>query len=234
MQTKGIEASLIDGEKRENKSKFHGNLIKVIKPLYKTFSKKYKCEIIEREEPCIYVCRHLNMHGPLTTLKSLKFDVHPLILSVFFDKKSSEEHFRSYTFCKNGKKRDKFSVKIKFFSFIVPKIVNSIQGVPVHRNANPIKTLKSSITYLKKGESLIVYPDINYKSGYDEISDIYDGFLILSKIYKRQTGKDLKFVPLFIDENQRKIVERGDVIIYDYEKEFLSKKQEIIDKINVL
>ncbi|MBQ9782358.1 MAG: hypothetical protein IJW26_04145 [Clostridia bacterium] len=189
MQTKGLQASIIDGEKKEKKSKFYGGLIKIIKPLYKTFSKKYKCEIIEKEEPCIYVCRHLNMHGPLTTLKSFKFDVHPLILSVFFDKKSSEEHFRRYTFCKNGKRNNKFSVKIKFFSFIVPKIVKSIQGVPVHRNVNPIKTLKSSINYLKKGESLIVYPDINYKSGYDEISDIYDGFLILSKIYK---GKRVK------------------------------------------
>ncbi len=220
--------------KNEKSSNFYGNLIKIVKWLYNLFTKKYKSQVVERDEPCVYVCRHLNMHGPFTTLKSLNFDVHPLILSVFFDKKSSEKHFRKFTFSKNGKPNTKFNPLIKFYSFIVPKIIKSIQGVPVYRNSNPIKTLKEGMKYLKKGESLIVYPDVDYKSGYDKISNIYDGFLFLSVIYKKQTGKNLKFIPLFIDEKNKTIVQREEVVINDYKKEFLTKKQEIIDLINAV
>ncbi len=234
MQSEKIEEKLSQQivTVKEKKSKFYGGLVRVIKSVYRLFTKKYDCNIVERETSCVYVCRHLNMHGPLTTLKSLKFDVHPLVLNVFFDKKSSEKHFRTHTFSKNGNYNDDFSLKIKLFSFITPKIINGLQSVPVYRKSNPIKTLKSSIKYLKKGESLIVYPDIDYKAGYGEISPIYDGFLILGEIYKRQTGKDLKFVPLYIDEKNRSIVEMGDVVISDYKKEFSLKKDEIVEKIN--
>ena len=173
------------------------------------------------------------MFGPIVTLKSFDFDVHPLVLNVFFTKKSCEEHFRSITFSKNGQKNKKFSVKIKFFSFIVPKFIKSIQGVPVYRNSNPIKTLKISVDFLQKGESLIVYPDINYKANYDVVSDIYDGFLILSRLFKKRTGKELKFIPLIIDKKNKKIIEKQEVVIYDYQNEFLDKKREIIDKINL-
>lgn len=233
MQAKTSNLSSQTQTKTKSKSKFYGLLVKIIKFLCNLVTKKYECNIVEKEEPCVYVCRHLNMFGPIVTLKSFAFDVHPLILSVFFSKESTEEHFRKVTFSKNGKKNNKFSVKIKFFSYIVPKIVKSIKGVPVYRNANPIKTLKVSVDYLLKGESLIVYPDINYKAGYDEVSNIYDGFLVLSRLYKKRTGKDLKFIPLIIDKKNKKIVERQEVVIYHYNNEFLDKKLELIDKINL-
>ncbi len=233
MQAKGISDLSSQKATKIKKNKFYGVLVKSLKVLCNLFTKKYECNIVEKDEPCVYVCRHLNMFGPIVTLKSFDFDIHPLVLNVFFTKKSCEEHFRSITFSKNGQKNKKFSVKIKFFSFIVPKIIKSIQGVPVYRNYNPIKTLKISVDFLQKGESLIVYPDINYKANYDVVSDIYDGFLILSRLYKKRTGKELKFIPLIIDKKNKKIIEKQEVVIYDYQNEFLDKKREIIDKINL-
>ena len=73
--------------------------------------------------------------------------------------------------------------------------------------------------HLEKGESVIVYPDIDYTAGYEKESEIYEGFLLLGQLYKRSTGKSLRFVPLYIDDAEKSIKEFGHITIDDFRKE---------------
>ena len=52
------------------------------------------------------------------------------------------------------------------------------------------------MNYLASGESLIVYPDVNYTFDADQSSEIYSGFLFLAKLYKQRMNKDLRFIPI--------------------------------------
>ena len=212
---------------KEKSSKFWGKLARFCQNTCKLFSKKYKNEITERNEPCVYMCRHLSIVGPLTTLKGISFDVHPLVLSPFFDKEETKKHVREVVL---KTKRNGF--RVNFLGKFTPSLMKSLQAVPVYRNANPIKTFKVAMEYLEKGESLIIYPDINYKDGYEKDSDVYDGFLFLSVLYKNKTGKDLKFVPLYIDKENRVIKEREDVVILDYKKDFQKAVKQVKERIN--
>ncbi len=221
--------------KRKKRGNFHGVLANFCKFVYNLFTKKYKTKIKREENPSIYVCRHLNMKGPYTTLKTFDFDLHPMALSAFFDEKVCYNHLKDYTFSKRkGKKPKKFSLKAKVSAFFICNLIGSLKSIPVYRGDNKsIITLKKSLEVLDKGESIIVFPDIEYIADYTNISDIYDGFLYLTEMYKKRTGRTLKIIPLFIDEENREIVKRNEIIINNFKEEKEIVKLKLIEEINV-
>ena len=199
----------------------YGPFVKSIRWVARLISPRYSCDDIPGEEPVVYVCRHLNMHGPFTTLKWLPFHVHPMILHVYFDKEKTVKHMTEYTFsARYGKQPKKFSLAAHVMSWIAPPMMASLQGIPVYRNGiSSISTLKAGLKYLLQAESLIVYPDIDYTGNYSKPSDIYDGFLLLGDMYRKKTGKDLRFVPLVIDDERRCILEGNAICVSDFRHE---------------
>ncbi|MBO5927098.1 MAG: glycosyltransferase [Clostridia bacterium] len=220
--------------RNKKRGSFFGPLASFGRWLLRLFSKRYECNVIDDGNAKVYVCRHLDMHGPLTTLKWFKFDLHPMVLDKFFDKNVAYEHLKNYTFSvRNGKTPKKFSLRALCLSRFFPKLMSSLKAVPVFRShSKGITTFKKSLKYLVKGESIIVYPDVDYRGDYSSVSDIYDGFLFLSELYKKKTGETLNFVPLFIDDESRKIIKREPVLIKDFNLEFGRAKSEIILRIN--
>lgn len=219
---------------KDNFTGFYGPVIKIARFFARTFSHTFHSNIEKSDEPVVYVCRHLNMHGPYVTLKWLPFNVHPMILSVFFDRKSSIKQYSEYTFSERvGKKAKKFNLKAWIVGSVTTAAVKSIQGVPVYRNdSKAIKTFRIGLSYLKKGESLIVWPDVNYTGDYSKESEIYNGFLFLGEMYLRKTGKSLKFVPLVIDDDRHRIVAGEPVIVDNYKSEIDEATKAIKTAIN--
>lgn len=203
--------------------------------LARCLSRRYACDVAPPEKPTVFVCRHLNMHGPFTTLKWLPFHVHPMIINVFFQKESTIRHMTQYTFsARFGKKPLKFSPAAHIMGLIAPPMMSSLQAVPVYRNdSRTIATLKNSMQYLLKGESLIVFPDINYMDGYDKPSEIYNGFLYLGEMYYKKTGSKLPFVPLVIDDRQKRIVDGNHLFITDFRTERVPTAQMLKKAINI-
>ena len=220
--------------KSENQNAFFGPFAVFCRWVFRLFTKKYTSRVDVLDEPVIYVCRHLNMHGPYTTLKTISQDMHPMVINVFFDTKKAKKHLLEYTFSqKIGKKPKKHSFIAWFLSLLMCKITKSIKAIPVYRgDSNSISTFKKSMECLLKNESIIVFPDIDYQASYDTVSDIYDGFLYLSVLYKKKTGKSLKFVPLFIDEENRVVKAREFITIEDYKNEVKDAKEYLIREIN--
>ena len=197
--------------------RFYGSLASFIRFFAKLFTPKYKSRVVPPEEPTVYVCRHLNMRGPITTLVRLDFHVHPMILACFFDKAECYKQYSEFTFTeREGKKKKKRNFKAYAASRFVPRIMKSLGGIPVHRgtDADSMQTMRDSLSYLEKGESVIVYPDIEYTAGYETESEIYEGFLLLGQLYKRNTGKSLRFVPLYIDDTKKTIREYRHITVH--------------------
>ncbi len=217
------------------KKGFYGGLAGFTLKLGRKFSKKYRSFVIPyKDEPVVYVCKNLHMHGPFTMLKWIGFDIHHMTLSVFFDKKETYNHFANFTFTeKVGKKKKKFNLKAKIAAGIVPKVIKSLKSVPTYRNSNKsINTFKEAMKYLRKGEPVSVCPDMEYTAGYDKVSDIYNGFLFLGRLYKKETGKSLKFIPLIIDDERRRITEGEPVTIDDFKKDASEVSLKLIKGIN--
>lgn len=207
--------------KGQKQGQFYGPLAGVLRQLFIAFSKRYQSYVLPREEGVVYVARHLNMHGPIVTLKSLKFHIHPMIFSPFFEKETCYRQYADYTFTvRSGKKKKRFHLRAYIASRFVPSLMKSLGGIPVYRGAIDIaKTFHMAIECLKRGESVAFYPDIQYTAGQEDESEIYDGFLYLGQMYKKETGKSLKFVPLYINEEEATLREYPSVTVDFYRAE---------------
>ena len=215
---------------KKNKTKFWSARVRFSKAILTFFSKEYRCNCLPPKEPCVYVARHLDLRGPLTTIKWLDFDFHPMVFSVFFTKKDCYDQYANYTFTKRrGKKNKGFNLKAYIASRAVVPLVHGIEAVPVYRDRNAIKTFRQAFEYLLRGESVIVYPDIEYTAPSSKMSEIYDGFLYLGEYYKKKTGKSLPFIPLYINDEKLSVDECDPV----YADSFARDKAEAKEKIKL-
>ncbi len=195
---------------------FYSTLLVYSRAIARTFSHTYRCNVMPVDEGALYVCRHMNLHGAYTCLKWMKFHVHPMVLSPFFTQKECYRQFADYTFSvRAGKRKKKINLKAFLCSLFVPIAVRGVRAIPVYRDSiKCVKTFKSSLSCLEKKESILVFPDIDYTGQGKGVSEIYDGFLYLGELYKKRTGKSLKFIPLVIDDRYR-IIREGDPITVD-------------------
>ena len=216
------------------KRKFWGKYARFARRFLCFFSLRYTTELEPDGEPVVYVCRHLNMHGPFTTMKWLPFDVHPMIMHMFFDRKKAVTHLTEYTFgARYGKKAKKFNLAAHVIGRIAAPLMHSMEGVPVYRGGTQtISTMKTSLSYLLQGDSLIVFPDVDYTGSYAQPSEIYDGFLYLGELYHKKTGGTLRFVPLVIDDETRQISAGEPIIIENYRQEGKAVAAKIKQAIN--
>ena len=199
--------------------------------LVNTFSKKYKFSVNKPSEPTIYISRHLNMHAPITILKSANFKIHPFVIHNVLSFKECFLLFYNYTFSKKMKIPKIFAIVPAFFaSLYAPLLCRSLRPVPVYRkSASSLFTIKKALEFLEKDKPLLIFPDVDYFKK-DGDSDIYDGFLNLDKLYYKKHSKHINFVPLIIDEKCKEIKELAPITFFDGEN-FDEQKQKVACKI---
>ncbi len=204
---------------RRNPHKVWGPMASIVQAFARFFSKKYRANVLRDSNGAVYVCRHLNMHGPYTTLKWLGFEVRPMVLSVFHTENECYKQYAEYTFTKRvGKEATGFNIKAYLASRVVPPLVRSIKAIPVYRGtADAMKTFRASLKALGEGHSIIVYPDVDYTAEGGS-TDIYDGFLYLGERYKKSYGRSLRFIPLYIDDEGRRIIEYPPISVDNFKE----------------
>lgn len=199
---------------------FYGRFARIARWTLRCLSRPYEAKVEAPAQPTIYVCRHLNMHGPYTTLKWLPFQVHPFSLSVFFEDESAIRHYREYTFAaRKGKKAPKFNLWAWIAGKVTVRLLRSFQAAPVYRDSRSISTIRQALKYLLRGDSMVIWPDKEYTAGYDKPCQIYSGFLYLGELYRMKTGRSLPLVPLYVDDEHRCILQRPAIVIDCYKDE---------------
>ena len=201
--------------------KVYGPFVRGVRFVARAFSPKYKCDYVPGDEPVVFVCRHLKMRGTYALVKWLSQEAHPMSLSVFFNRETAYKHFREYTFTvREGKKVPKRHFIAWLTAVVTVWLEKSMKAIPVHRDSMAIKTMREALKWLMQGESVMVWPDVDYMAEYDKTPcRVYPGFLTLGEMYLKRTGKELKFVPLFIDDQNRKIVAREPVVVNHFKEE---------------
>lgn len=219
--------------KGRDPSKFWGPVVANLRPIARLLSKKYRCNVLPYQDGAVYVCRHLDMHGPMTTLRWLPFHTHPMVFSPFF---TENECYRQYvektipSRCERPAHR--FSLWAYLASRIVPGLLRSVGAIPVYRgNMGAYKTLRCALEHLVRRQSVIVYPDIDYIGRGGE-SEIYDGFLYLGELYKRRTGRSLRFIPIFIDDERATLTAYDAVFVDNFKEEAPRAKEYLKCAIN--
>ncbi len=184
-------------------------------------------------EPAVYICRHSDAKGPLCSMLNLPIQVHPWTFYVFCDVKNCFKHYSEYTFpVRFG--WSKLRSKIVSFFGVVPYValIKSAGAIPVYRHAVKIyTTFKLSVEALEKGESVLLFPDINYTASTGDTGALYEGFVILERMYFKKTGKHLPFVPLHISDEKKSLF-IDEPILFEDGKPFKEQQLVVVEKLH--
>lgn len=210
---------------------FQGRFFYTIKAgLRMLHSMRYSTPSRERfTEPAVYICKHGNMRGPVLTMVNLPMPVHPWAFHVFCDKDDCYKHYSEYTFSvRFGWKKWQANLVSWLVASGVAKLVNSAGGIPVYRNsAKVMTTFRKSLEALNQGESLLIFPEVDYTDEEGGVGKMYEGFLMLEKLYFRDTKKHLPFIPLHVSTAKRALV-LGEPVFFPDGKTFAEASDEVI------
>ena len=186
----------------------------------------------EFTEPAVYICRHGNMRGPVLSMVNIPMPIHPWAFYVFCDKDTCYKHYCDYTFSvRFGWKKWQAQAISRLIAGGVAKLVNSAGGIPVYRNsAKVMSTFRLSLEALGRGESLLIFPEVDYTAEEGEVGKMYEGFLMLEKMYLKETGKHLPFIPMHLSEKKRTMV-LGEAICFRDGKPFAQERDEVITRL---
>ena len=159
---------------------------------------RWRAEVPAPEGPTVYVCSHRNLLGPLVTLCWLPFPVRPWVLHVFCNRETCRRQYQSYTFSK------RFGIPGPAAAFAawaaagyVSGLMKSLCAIPVYRGTVRIgDTFKETVSALRAEDGVLVFPDVVYTDSSSGIGEVYDGFLLIERFWRKKSDVPLHFVPL--------------------------------------
>lgn len=218
-------------------NKFYGLFVRFVQKTVRMFTPKYKVQSFTtiEDEPIVYISHHQNMFGPFHALLWSPIHLHPWVLHVFLDQKACFKQYSEYTFSERAGMNKTLAKMIAYpLSFFITRLISSCRAIPVHRGSRKIiQTFKLSVEALQKGESIVIFPDVDYTDSSAETKDFYEGFLLLERYYFKATGKHVAFVPLFVSKGE-KILTTSKPIYFKDEQDFNEQKSQVLKEIQAL
>lgn len=107
-------------------------------------------------------------------------------------------------------------------------VMNYLQAIPVYPKSKKIlTTIDKSITVLKKGCSLLIFPEIAGEDKY-ALGQFRTGFVNLAKAFYEKTGNIVDFYPVCVNKAKKRIV-FGEKIAFNPDNRFTEEKLRIVE-----
>ncbi|WP_018661910.1 hypothetical protein [Heyndrickxia acidiproducens] len=211
-----------------------GIFFKAVRGIARIFFPAYKADISRQiDGPVVYISHHRNLFGPFITLLWYPRTVRTWILHVFLDRKACYQQYAGYTFTKRFGLHPAIAKPAAFLlSFGISRLLQSGKSIPVYRGSKKIlRTFQMSVEALQKGESVAIFPDIDYTDSSASVKGMYNGFLYLEKYYYKKTGRHVRFVPLYASKRKRLLVADAPICFRDGEN-FRTEKEVVYEKLH--
>lgn len=216
------------------KSKFYGPFFCISQKFVRILSPTYSIKVPEYiDGPVVFVSHHQNLFGPFVILLWFPKSLHSWMLHVFLDQRACFKQYADYTFTKRfGWNKRLAKICAYPISYFITTLLNSGKGIPVYRGSRKIlETFHLSIDALCRGESIVLFPDIDYSDPSANINEMYEGFLYLEKYYYKATGKHVCFVPLYASKRKHLIIAEEQITFRDG-KDFNMERKIVLGKIH--
>lgn len=200
------------------------------KGVLRTFMPRCKCFGFQPEDiPVIYVSRHQKYDGMIGAMAQVDFYSRPWVLDVLTDSRTCTRHMRSYTLTQRMGLPKWLAWPVGWaFGHAIGKTMRSIGAIPVGRGKREIlRTFDLSVEALDRGESVIIFPDVDVTDDSPYSGDLYDGFILLARRAWKKTGKSYPFVPMYTS-SRRKTILAGFPIYMDMERPMDKERERIV------
>ena len=96
----------------------------------------------------------------------------------------------------------------KMLSYIIAPLAccvfNNARTIGVYHDVRILSTFKSTVKLLQDGKSVVIFPEHDVKHN-QIVYEFRDKVIDIAKLYYKKTGKELKFVPMYIAPRLKKI-----------------------------
>lgn len=193
-----------------------GKLFYASRPFVRLLVGRWSVQVEMPEGPTVYVCSHGNLAGPLATQCWLPFPTRPWALHVFLDREGCRRQYQDYTFTRRfGMPKPAAALLAWAVSGYVSALVRSVGAIPVYRGSARLReTFRQTVEALQAGEPVAVFPDVDYTDESGDMGEMYDGFLLIDRFWRRVSDRPLSFVPLRLDREARRIA-AGEAVRFD-------------------
>lgn len=170
---------------------------------------RWSVDVAEPKGPTVYVCSHNDLLGPLAALCWLPFEARPWVLHVFLERETCRRQYADYTFSKRfGMPEPAAALAAWGASGYVSGLMRSMAAIPVYRGTARLgRTFRETVAALRSGESVLIFPDVDYTDSSEGIGEIYDGFLLIERSWRKVSEEPLRFVPLRLNAAARRLTE---------------------------
>lgn len=157
------------------------------------------------EDPSIIVGNHTQMNGPI--ISELYFPGDSVTWCAGQMMHLNEVPAYAYEDFWSGKPKY-IRWFFKLLSFIIAPlsvaVFNNAKTIAVYRDTRILSTFKATVTSLKEGKNVIIYPE--HDEDYNHIlCEFQDRFIDVAKLYYKKTGRELEFVPMYIAPYLKKV-----------------------------
>lgn len=182
-------------------------------------------------QPSVFCPNHAGAMGPIHMCAHFELadECHPWFNAAVADARQMPAYVRQDYWWKPGCKMEwLYNATLPYLAAaVLPPIMRTVPGVPVYHDMQVLKTFRQSVAFLKKGESLIIFPQ--QPSGYgSHYAELNRGFLQIAPMAWRTLGLRLNFYPVHI-EGQTIAV--GQPVQFDPDKPLKEQEQALIDGI---
>ena len=164
-------------------------------------------ETPDYSEPVVFVANHEKNYGPSIMQLFFPITYRPWVIYRMLEPQICREYIREDFF------EGRWNVPSPISGWIsglverpLIRLMNSSRPIAVYRGLPQriAQTFKDSLETLEAGENLLIFPENGEIKPYSQrVNNFHTGFIFLTKLYYRKTGKRLSFCPVSINPHKR-------------------------------
>ena len=173
--------------------------------------------IAQLGEPVVFICNHYEIFGPLAIVTSLPVRFRLWMNAAIVESTSNVDKLIVGTQHVVPWMSDDTARRwIARFARAGEKLFGAFDPICVDREdpTRLLSTMRESVRALQSGDSIVIFPETGLPHfAHGGVNEFYHGFAMLGEIYRRKTGKDLHFCPVYIDK-RRRVLRFGEPVVY--------------------
>ena len=166
------------------------------------------------EGPCVLVGNHAQMYGPVLSEIYLPFDRAIWCTGEMMHLKEVPAYaFKDFWSSKPRRVRWLYRILSYIIAPISVGVFNNAHCIGVYHDSRIMTTFRQSLEKLSEGARVVIFPEHAVPHN-NIVYDFQDRFLMLGRMYHRQTGERLAFVPMYFAPALGKVC-FGEPVYYD-------------------
>ncbi len=152
-------------------------------------------------EPTILVANHSQLHGPVICELYLPVPRFTWCTAEMMDPNMIPD-YSFQTFWSQKPKGVRWFYRLLSYAItpLAVCIFNHANTIPVYRDTGLLTTFKQTVSTLMDGYSVVIFPECDEHHN-NVVNAFHDHFVDLAKAYRRKTGRELTFTPLYLAPN---------------------------------